>query len=69
LNALILQCCETEDLGLGKSCFGICCGAELLAIALGGEARASPVVEIGLTQLDLTRVGRIPVLDTVAVLR
>ena len=41
-----------------KACFGICCGAQLLAIALGAEARPSPVVEIGLTELALTRTGR-----------
>ena len=58
MTALILQCCETEDLGLGEPCFGICCGAQLLAIALGAEARPSPVVEIGLTELALTRAGR-----------
>jgi len=34
-----------------KACFGICCGAQLLAIALGAEARPSPVVEIGLTDV------------------
>ena len=41
-----------------KACFGICCGAQLLAVALGGEAHPSPAVEIGLTELDLTAAGR-----------
>jgi GMP synthase (glutamine-hydrolysing) len=40
-----------------KACFGICCGAQLLAVALGGEARPSPVMEIGVTELELTDAG------------
>ena len=69
MNALILQCCETEDLGLGKPCFGICSGAELLAIAPGGEVQPRPVVEIGLTELGVRCGGRTPLLDTSALLR
>ena len=64
MKAVVPQSYRTEDLGQGESCFGICCGAQHLAIALGGEARPSPVVEIGITELDLTRAGRAdPVLE------
>ncbi len=56
LNAVYNVICQAVR--ADKACFGICCGAQLLAEALGGEARPSPVVEIGLTELDLTDAGR-----------
>jgi GMP synthase-like glutamine amidotransferase len=41
----------------GKTCFGICCGAQLLAQILGAEVRRCEQKEIGGYQVQLTRAG------------
>jgi GMP synthase-like glutamine amidotransferase len=41
----------------GKTCFGICCGAQLLAQILGAEVRRCEQMEIGGYQVRLTRAG------------
>jgi len=47
----------TKAVKNGKPCFGICCGAQLLAIVLGGNAYRNRVMEIGCYELTLTPDG------------
>jgi GMP synthase (glutamine-hydrolysing) len=41
----------------GKSCFGVCCGGQILAKLLGGQVLKSPMKEIGGYQINLTYQG------------
>jgi GMP synthase (glutamine-hydrolysing) len=44
-------------------CLGICFGAQLLSLALGGEVTQNPQKEIGIYEVELTQTGKIdPVL-------
>ncbi|OYU39687.1 MAG: GMP synthase [Pseudorhodobacter sp. PARRP1] len=43
---------------LNRPYFGICLGHQLLAVALGGEARPMAMPEVGLTQISQTGAGR-----------
>ncbi len=47
-----------EFIILQKPCFGICCGAQILAMLLGAEVKRNPVMEIGTYQVELTEKGR-----------
>jgi GMP synthase-like glutamine amidotransferase len=47
-----------EAVAAGKPILGICLGAQLLAVVLGGTVAASPCQEIGWFPVDLTRGGR-----------
>jgi GMP synthase-like glutamine amidotransferase len=42
----------------GKTCFGICCGAQLLAQILGAEVRRCEQGQVGGYQVQLTAAGR-----------
>lgn len=50
----------------GKPILGICLGAQLLALALGAEVRATGRTEIGYAPLSLTRQGEDSVLQNIA---
>ncbi len=42
----------------GKACFGICCGAQILAQILGADVRRCQRMEIGVYKVRLTEAGR-----------
>jgi GMP synthase (glutamine-hydrolysing) len=44
-------------LAAGKACFGVCCGAQVLARLLGGATRRLPAMEVGTYDARLTRAG------------
>ena len=41
----------------GKACFGVCCGAQVLARLLGAATRRLPAMEVGTYDVRLTRAG------------
>jgi GMP synthase-like glutamine amidotransferase len=47
-----------EAIDGGKSVLGICLGAQLIAVALGGKVMRNPHVEIGWFPIGLTKEGR-----------
>jgi GMP synthase (glutamine-hydrolysing) len=46
-----------DAVGAGLPVLGICLGAQLLAVALGGSVRAAPAPEIGMSRVRLTDAG------------
>ncbi len=54
----------TSAVRSGTPCFGICCGAQLLAHVIGAEVKPNPEKEIGVYDVSLTAAGRDdPLLD------
>lgn len=47
-----------EAAGRGQPVLGICLGAQLISMALGGSVKRSPVPEIGWFEVELTAAGR-----------
>jgi GMP synthase-like glutamine amidotransferase len=48
----------SDVLAATRPCFGICCGAQILAMLLGAEVKRNTVMEIGSYQSSLTDEGR-----------
>ncbi|UCE08444.1 MAG: type 1 glutamine amidotransferase, partial [bacterium] len=47
-----------QAIGVRKPCFGICCGAQILALLLGAQVRKCELKEIGGYEVRLTKAGQ-----------